>query len=186
MPGNYIFVIARKIVQRIHIESAHWQRNAHISTFRRPCNRLDRPLPSLLAFLMWLGSTPSRSLFLLASPLRRPWLWLSERWPFSAPLEWKPLSWLRWFWALESSWAHSQKPWAWARSAAVKPLAFLKLPGEMGAKLGTSASTYKTSHTAPSISNPVCSTSAIILQIIALTQLHWNWPNSYPEITKQK
>ena len=89
-------------------------------------------LPLGLAFFTGFASMPSNDLFLLGTPFKklRPWIvgwgWL----PFRKASLWDRAMFCSRFWALESISAHSWKPWAWARSAAVSPLAFLILHNE--------------------------------------------------------
>lgn len=91
-------------------------------------------LPLCLAFFTGFSSMQSKDLFLLGTLLKKlrpcmlgwawPPFWLT---PFrKAPLrDWDMFCWK--FCVLERISAHSRNPWAWARSAAVSPLAFLTL-----------------------------------------------------------
>lgn len=99
--------------------------------------RLCIHLPLGLDFFTGFASMPSNDLFLFGTPFKklRPWIvgWVCPPFwdmPFrKVPLwDWTMFCWK--FWALERISAHSWNPWAWARSAAVSPLAFLILHNE--------------------------------------------------------
>lgn len=91
-------------------------------------------VPLCLAFFTGFSSMQSNDLFLLGTPFKklRPWI-VGWAWPpfwvmpfRKAPFwDWHMFCWK--FWALERISAHSRNPWAWARSAADSPLAFLTL-----------------------------------------------------------
>jgi len=94
--------------------------------------------PSVLAlFMHMIFSNSSRSRFLFPAPASTPW-WVTP-WP----------SCTRWFWALDRSWKQSQKPWARARSAGVRPVAFRRLQRahkEDGTLVATGATTDDKDH----------------------------------------
>lgn len=80
--------------------------------------------PAVLAFFTPKGSASSKHLLRFVPTLT--WLGNTLRWPpFKVPLWQKRVRWQ--FWRFKRNWVHSWKPWVWAMSAAVRPLAFLRL-----------------------------------------------------------
>lgn len=80
--------------------------------------------PPVLAFFTPKDSESSKHLFRFVPRLM--WLGSMFSWPpFKVPLWQKRFIW--WLWRLKRNWVHSWKPWVCAMSAAVRPLAFLRL-----------------------------------------------------------